>query len=766
VSLNKNANVFPVEDLSLSPFVAYLDDAIKAGERLKADLLSDVRKRLIPYLADDNKFGAWPLVSETLELIGKYSSSESIFPVWPVKMDLLHFPDLLPGRLGECKESLTASLMEPGRDESGFMTELCYAAIWLKYLEIPCPFVRDRVVTLKNDHSGEKCVFDIRVGFKFLNIKTKLSSGHCKKVLDDIDTLSYDPKEMFGLLKERLPLDIFEFEGFRTFHINDITVTHLFSTIEAVIRESASIGMQELLLMLVSALKAIDGCKGMEVGIMPLLKLNGRSTFKDPRLHIDRMLDAMSRPELKAEFFEFLATEYLEKPRKIFHEIIPEYLKEKYTYIRMLSSEGVKSYSLLPVFFHGELIGAMEIYPRDGNTMTKQQVSKFHAAESVIGQYLQRSIETFDTEMESIIKEKFTYLQPSVLWRFNEAAWQYIKQKSAGAGFNEMETIAFPQLYPLYGAVDIRNSTVNRDTALQNDLTIQLKVLLETLLQLKESIGFALLDEKIAECNAWKELIGSSSDIFEEEELNDFLENDISFLFKQLAATRPGVKPLINNYLHAQDEVTGLATESRRNLELSMTSVINVINEEVDNIRELAQAEFPCFFDKFKTDGVEYDFYIGQSLSPQQPFSPIFIQSLRLRQLHSMATIAKRVKALHPHLPVKVETTQLIFVHPHCVDISFRTDERRFDVEGAYNIRYEVVKKRIDKVCIKGTDLRLTVPDKIALVYFNQKEIDEFIRHFNFLQKQAILEQEIEWLDLEPLQGVMGLKAVRVTVKY
>jgi hypothetical protein len=139
MGLNKNAVVFPLEDISLSPFVAYLEDAIKGGEGLKADLLSDVRKRLMPYLGDDNKSDAWPLVSETLELVGKYSSGESVFPVWPVKMDLLHFPDMLPGRLGECRESLIVSFTESGRDESGFMAEICYAAIWLKYLEISCP---------------------------------------------------------------------------------------------------------------------------------------------------------------------------------------------------------------------------------------------------------------------------------------------------------------------------------------------------------------------------------------------------------------------------------------------------------------------------------------------------------------------------------------------------------------------------------------------------------------------------------------------------
>ena len=94
----------------------------------------------------------------------------------------------------------------------------------------------------------------------------------------------------------------------------------------------------------------------------------------------------------------------------------------------------------------------------------------------------------------------------------------------------------------------------------------------------------------------------------------------------------------------------------------------------------------------------------------------------------------------------------------------FRKDEKRFDVEGAYNIRYQVVKKRIDKVHLKDSTERLTQPGKIALVYFNKQEAEEYISYINFLQEQNILENDLEYLDLEELQGVSGLKALRVGI--
>jgi hypothetical protein len=85
-------------------------------------------------------------------------------------------------------------------------------------------------------------------------------------------------------------------------------------------------------------------------------------------------------------------------------------------------------------------------------------------------------------------------------------------------------------------------------------------------------------------------------------------------------------------------------------------------------------------------------------------------------------------------------------------------------VEGGYNIRYHIIKKRIDKVTLKNSRERLTQPGKIALIYFNQKDADEYISFINHLQEKKILKDDLEYLDLEELQGVSGLKALRVGV--
>ena len=131
-----------------------------------------------------------------------------------------------------------------------------------------------------------------------------------------------------------------------------------------------------------------------------------------------------------------------------------------------------------------------------------------------------------------------------------------------------------------------------------------------------------------------------------------------------------------------------------------------------------------------------------------------------------MIKAARLTHNLESQLSHPLQTTQLILSHPQPLTIVFRTAERKFDVDGAYNVRYEIVKKRIDKVRIKDTNERLTQPGKIAVVYSTSKEADEYMEYIEFLQNQNMLKPGVEHVDLEELQGVVGLKALRVNVLF
>src|SRR5262249_55411151 len=155
---------------------------------------------------------------------------------------------------------------------------------------------------------------------------------------------------------------------------------------------------------------------------------------------------------------------------------------------------------------------------------------------------------------------------------------------------------------------------------------------------------------------------------------------------------------------------------------------------QLDREEQAAQEMFPHYFEKQKTDGVDYQVYVGPSLLEDGRFDPICLKSLRLWQLMLTCGLAVRAHQLRDRLPVPLETTHLILTQQAPLSIRFRFDEKRFDVDGAYDIRYEIVKKRIDKAVVEGTEERVTQPGKIAIVYSQPAEAQEYRGYLEYLQ--------------------------------
>ena len=54
-----------------------------------------------------------------------------------------------------------------------------------------------------------------------------------------------------------------------------------------------------------------------------------------------------------------------------------------------------------------------------------------------------------------------------------------------------------------------------------------------------------------------------------------------------------------------------------------------VLSGYLDAEQEKAQAMFPHYFEKHKTDGVEYDIYIGASIVEDGKFNRLYLHNLR-----------------------------------------------------------------------------------------------------------------------------------------
>jgi len=640
-----------------------------------------------------------------------------------------------------------------------------YDLILQKVYGFELPQKKEMIRSFLNPVTGLYQSFRVNIDTRFVEVKlkTKLKTD---KLTDNSISACFECSNGYDEIEKLVPLSNFSSYGFSIVTLTEITeqqsIEQLSKAIITIDKQNASGDFIHITRLLQTML----GNSYYKFGIMPFFTVNNRAALLYENFPYSILVKASWDAGIPKPVFTRYINHYIKDPRYITYQSSDNSSSLPAPLQNALKKAGFHYYVLAPVYFNDVLVGILETGAAEGATVLNDiQFGKLKPAVPYISQLLKKMIDNFNISIDTIVKDKFTVIQPSVQWKFNEVAWHYFRSNDIEHKNNALEKISFKNVYPLYGAVDIRNSTIERNKALREDLQVQLRLLINLLHFLNEN-GLANAGLLIESCRQWLSKMTAYVSVEEELQFNEFLFIKVHPLLATFTSMAESISECVNNYFHEADEQTGSVFMKRRQLENTIRLLNKSISKYFDVFKEDLQSYYPCYFEKFRTDGTEYDIYIGQSIAPKLPFSLREVERLRLWQVESMATIAKLTHSLLPQLEYPLHTTQLIFVNARAIDISFRNDERRFDVEGAYNIRYHIIKKRIDKVNIFNSTERLTQPGKIAIVYFNEKDADEYAGYIQQLQGKKVLLDDMEHLELEELQGVAGLKALRVGVNY
>jgi hypothetical protein len=318
-------------------------------------------------------------------------------------------------------------------------------------------------------------------------------------------------------------------------------------------------------------------------------------------------------------------------------------------------------------------------------------------------------------------------------------------------------------VYPLYGQIDIKGSSTHRNETVKEDLKNQLNKLLEIFENQNSNTNLVLLEQRKFELQSLSKQLELPLKADTEQQIQLYIENEIHPILKNTKTDFVG-EELEKIYFESLDEKSGLFYQSRKKFDNAMSIINKKLATVLDKKQIEAQKIYPHYYERFKTDGVEHNLYIGASIAPNQDFDNLYLHNLRLWQLQTLCEMELEHHQLKSSLPYELDVTSLILVFSSPISIRFRMDEKRFDVDGTYNARYEVVKKRIDKANIKGTKDRITEKEKITIVYSHNNEEAEYLKYIQFLQFKKVLEPTIEQFEVEDLQGVSGLRAIRVKV--
>ena len=564
---------------------------------------------------------------------------------------------------------------------------------------------------------------------------------------------------------EPLPLEEFTFEGFSFFQMEDVTETETIQQLQDVFVHLHSDTEPIIYHRFESALRNLCGQPDLQIGIIPMPQVNDNFVYHPDSKNRSVFLRHAGSPldSYKNATTQEMITHLFENPSPhVFPDLdgLPESKQQ------LFYRQGIRSFLVYPISAAGEVLGILEMSSPRPDAFSDDVLANIERIIPLVQELLRYQLNQFNNNLEQLIRKRFTSLQPSVEWKFYEAAWDYLSRDQKEQTGNESIPIRFPQVYPLYGAVDIRNSSVERHKAVQQDLAAQLAAVEQLFCNADFPSSWDRPEQLRAEgyqCQH-KLIAGLLPD--DEQDVSIFLTDEVNKYLRYLLAHQPVLETAIQHYFAQTDPATGLFNQALKRYERSIDWLNAAVNEYIDDEEKKLQTIYPHYFERYRTDGTEYTIYVGQSIAPGKAFEPEVIQRLFQWQLISMVEMARLTHRLLPHLPLPLQTTQLILAHTYPVDISFRQDERRFDVEGSYSIRYEVLKKRIDKARIEGTQERLTQPDFIALVYNHLSEVADYLPFIKKMQESGQLQPNLEYLDLEPMQGVTNLKAIRVGITY
>ena len=205
--------------------------------------------------------------------------------------------------------------------------------------------------------------------------------------------------------------------------------------------------------------------------------------------------------------------------------------------------------------------------------------------------------------------------------------------------------------------------------------------------------NFPLLEELQFRIEKYTDSV--SKILFAEEEttIHEFLTIEVAAVITHLKPILPDLEKDINEYLELLDSPVRMLYHHRRDYEESITRINTELAMLIDKEQKAAQSIYPHYFERFVTDGLDYNIYIGQSITPRIPFNEFYLKNLKIWQLAVLVKAARLSHALESELPLPLRTTQLILALSIPISISFRAEERKFDVDGAYNIRYEIIKE-------------------------------------------------------------------------
>lgn len=583
---------------------------------------------------------------------------------------------------------------------------------------------------------------------------------------DDVDTLIQNIEDI-DLWKEKFPPGSWIFKGFTIISLTDVTVDDAISDLKTTLLQRNTSGKEEVE-KFEEIFKSIYNIFDLRVGFTVYneeencFETMGNDTTS---FILGTKKEVDCKKAIDEQAFNILVVNhnYLSIPN------VQNYSRDNSENLlsKNLLKKGAKSAIFAPIAKNGRLLGVLELVSNRKNELNSVNATKLEDILPYIVTAVERNQAEFENRVKAVIQSECTSIHPSVLWIFEKEARKFIHDLDAD-GLASFKDISFDDIYPLYGQIDIVASSEARNDAIQKDLLDQLN-LITSIVDEAEAIEELDIYEQVKfRIKEFKDELGGSLNASSEQRVFNLLQREIKPVMDHIQKQSTDLKRKVHDYRKKVNSETGIIYNHRKNYDEAVQQINRTMARYIDRKQVAAQEIYPHYFERYKTDGVEHNIYIGAAMNNNRAkkFDMVYLYNLRLWQLSTICEMENRFYQIQKNMPLKLEAASLILVYNSTLSIRYRMDEKQFDVDGTYNARYEIIKKRIDKAQIKDSEERVTQKGKIAIIYSNQDDEREYLRYIKYLQSKDYLGDKVELLELEDVQGVIGLRALRVEVLY
>lgn len=675
----------------------------------------------------------------------------------PYKMDMLYATPQFAKLLGLTRKELLQSVFDDSRENYYGPVLHVYSIILKQFYDLDITFdIPVFNIKRTDEETGLVKYYRMKTDIRYIKINPR---GKVKKLTAEERNMIKENYFDLKIWMKIIPPENFELEGFGMFTVHEDTLQQSTTAIQNKLLEKESIIKPGKFAKIEKRMQSLLGIPHLRTGI---------AVFnEDPKSFVlfrNTWITVLKDSTLLCSKYQ--KSVYEKAAQNGNAVVIPDLteIDEKTVIEEQLIKEGHRSIMVLPLHYENELVGLVELVSPEPGAFSTGTLVKLHPVMSAFGIAAKRQAIDLENRIKAKIQEDFTAIHPSVEWKFEQMATDQLNLELTGQKAKKKQII-FRDVYPLFGVSDVKSSSNLRNNAIRADLLEQLKVLSEVIDTIKNVRQLPILDHLKYNLSLMREDIESEISTGDEVKILDYVRREVEPVLKHLSSLQEELEGITGVYFDMLDEELGIFYKKRKAFEESMRMINDSVSEVIDKREDEAQKMYPHYFEKYRTDGIEYSIYIGESLVQNQPFDPIYLKNIRLWQLMLMCEITHTTGNLIGKLPMKLETTQLILVHNQPIAIRFRDDEKKFDVEGAYNLRYEITKKRIDKATVKGNAERIVQPGHIAIIYSQESERAEYQKYLEYLVAIGYIENNVEQFDIENMQGIYGLSALRVRVK-